>query len=320
MTSHAQVSRLLALVPYLQSHPGARLDDTASLFGVTPGQLRKDLDILYMCGLPGLMPGDMIEVDMEAVDGEGVIHVSNADYLTRPVRLTADEAASLVLALLAVRDMADSTTSVAVDSALAKLQAALGERALDAGTVAVATGTVDVRDRLAAALAAGRRVRLVYDGVRETTSPLVDPVRVFVRDGVAYLQAFSLERDDWRSYRLERIADVEPQDTPVEERPAPPVTDTPWSFAREGAGEVTLRLARDAAWVAEYYPVRRTRSTGDGLTVTMGVADPAWLTALLLRLGPGVAAVEPTAAVADARAAAALALERYAVLDAGRAG
>ena len=55
--------------------------------------------------MPGLMPGDLIEIDMDAVDGEGVIHLSNADYLTRPLRLTADEALALVLALRTLREV-----------------------------------------------------------------------------------------------------------------------------------------------------------------------------------------------------------------------
>ena len=51
-------------------------------------------------------PGDLIDIDMDAVDGEGVIHLSNADYLTRPLRLSADEALALVLALRTLREIA----------------------------------------------------------------------------------------------------------------------------------------------------------------------------------------------------------------------
>jgi proteasome accessory factor C len=48
----------------------------------------------------------LIDIDMDAVDGEGVIHLSNADYLTRPLRLSADEALALVLALRTLREVA----------------------------------------------------------------------------------------------------------------------------------------------------------------------------------------------------------------------
>ena len=63
---------------------------------------------------------------MDAVDGEGVIHLSNADYLTRPLRLSADEALALVLALRTLREIAGPGKREAVDRALKKLEAAAG--------------------------------------------------------------------------------------------------------------------------------------------------------------------------------------------------
>ena len=46
--------------------------------------------MLFLCGLPGGYPDDLIDVDLEALEGDGVIRVSNADYLARPLRLTPD--------------------------------------------------------------------------------------------------------------------------------------------------------------------------------------------------------------------------------------
>src|SRR5690606_10397169 len=101
-----QVRRLLALLPYLLAHPGARVADVARVFGITEKQLIADLGVLWFCGLPGMMPGDYIEVDMDAVEGEGTIHVSNADYLARPMRLSADEVLGLLVALRVLRETA----------------------------------------------------------------------------------------------------------------------------------------------------------------------------------------------------------------------
>ena len=67
MTSAEQVARLLALVPYLQSHPDAELGPTAAGFGVTAQVLLSDLGVLWYCGLPGGLPGDLIEIDMDQV-------------------------------------------------------------------------------------------------------------------------------------------------------------------------------------------------------------------------------------------------------------
>ena len=126
MTSQAQLRRLLSLVPYLREHDGVAMTEVAAAFGITLQTLREDLSVLWMCGLPGLTPGDLIDIDMDAVDGEGVIHLSNADYLTRPLRLSADEALALVLALRTLREIAGPGDQEAADRALKKLEAASG--------------------------------------------------------------------------------------------------------------------------------------------------------------------------------------------------
>ena len=95
-----QVGRLLALVPYIQTRKEVSVEEAAREFGVQPAQIVKDLNVLWFCGLPGLGMGDLIDVDMDAVEGEGVIRVSNADYLSRPLRLDSSEAAALIVALL----------------------------------------------------------------------------------------------------------------------------------------------------------------------------------------------------------------------------
>ena len=62
-----------------------------------------------------------------------------------------------------------------------------------------------------------KRQRLDYHGPSRgvATRPLVDPERIVVRDGYAYLDAWSHERGAWRSFRLDRIVAVTPTDRPV---------------------------------------------------------------------------------------------------------
>src|SRR5215211_8301612 len=130
-----QVARLLTLVPYLHSHPQVRLDETARAVGSTPEQVVKDLGVLFMCGLPGGFPDDLIDVDLDALEDpdegglrlEGVIRISNADYLARPLRLTPTEATAIIVALRALRASADETTRDVVDRTIAKLEAAADE-------------------------------------------------------------------------------------------------------------------------------------------------------------------------------------------------
>ena len=160
MTSQAQVRRLLSLVPYLREHDGVAMADVAAAFGISLKTLREDLSVLWMCGMPGLTPGDLIDIDMDAVDGEGVIHLSNADYLTRPLRLSADEALALVLALRTLREIAGPGKREAVDRALKKLEAAAGNlAATDQASVAVTAGRDDIQARVNDGLQRGQAAR-----------------------------------------------------------------------------------------------------------------------------------------------------------------
>ncbi len=310
MTSIEQVNRMLALVPYLQARPdGADLAQTAAAFAVTPKQLLADLEVLWFCGLPGGLPGDLIEVD---IADTGWIRLSNAEYLSRPLRFSPDEAMSLVVALQLVRELGGPELAEATDGALAKLAGA-HTAARPPVVVEVASGSADIRRQLTEAIERNQVVQLTYDGQTraETTTPLVEPKRLAVRDGYGYLDAWSRDRDDWRVYRLDRIAEVCATGEAGLDRGEPPAFGSGWLDERPDAAEVTLVLAAPAAWIVEYIPVRASRPTPDGLEVTLLVADPAWLRALLLRLGAGVLALQPEQAAASAREAAREALTLY---------
>ncbi len=159
MTARAQVARLLAVVPLVARRGDLPVAEVAAALDTTPAQLVADLRVLIYCGLPGLLPGDLVEVDLDALDGEGIVRISNADFLTTPMRLSAAEATSLVVALRVLQG-ADDLPSDRIDRLLDKLVAVAGTSpvavSLPAGTATrgTTTGTVPPRDpqRLNAAL------------------------------------------------------------------------------------------------------------------------------------------------------------------------
>ncbi len=316
MTSQAQVRRLLSLVPYLREHDGAAMVDVAAAFGISVRTLREDLNVLWMCGMPGLTPGDLIDIDMDAVEGEGVIHLSNADYLTRPLRLSTDEALALVLGLRTLREIAGPGQRAAVDRALRKLEAASGSAPTDQASVRITAAQDEIQARVNEGLERGLSLDLTYDVASrtETTRRRVDPLRVFVLEGYGYLEAWCHSAVGLRTFRLDRVAAVEVTDVPVEPHDVV-LKDltTGWFETLRDAPLVTLDLAAEASWVAEYYPTEATSARADGgLTVTLRVRDPGWLRSLLLGLRGGATVVAPQGAGDSAAAAAQAALDQYA--------
>lgn len=320
MTSQAQVRRLLSLVPYLREHDGVAMTEAAGAFGVSVKTLRDDLNVLWMCGMPGLTPGDLIDIDMDSVDGEGVIHLSNADYLTRPLRLSADEALALVLALRTLREIAGPGDREAVDRALKKLTEAAGHLAHgEMANVSVTAARDDIQARISDGLQRGRQLQLTYDVATraQTTSRLVDPLRVFVLEGYGYLEAWCHSAGALRTFRLDRIVAVEVAATEAEQHPQAVLKDlsTGWFDTLKDSPLVTLRLQPWAAWVAEYYPSENVKRDDDGhLTVSLRVTDPAWLRTLLLRLRGSAEVLSPLGAGDSAAESAREALDQYAAL------
>jgi len=308
--------RLLALVPWIVSHPDTPVGDVAKQFGVTEDQIRKDLDLLFVCGLPGYGPGDLMEV---VYDGDRV-SMSNADTISRPLRLAPDEALALIAALRALLGTPGLVETGAVDRALAKLEDAAG--GVVAGTeLAVAADPVvapsDVVGRVRDATAAGRRLRMSYwvPARDEATRRDVDPIRVFTGGGAVYLAGWDRSVDDVRTFRLDRALQVDVLDV---------AADVP-DEARQRAHDdrvftpaaddrlITVELSDRARWVADYYPCESVReAAGGGLVVTMRARDDAWVRRLALSLAGIARIVEPADLAAAARDAARSALLAYA--------
>ncbi|MGZ5401278.1 MAG: helix-turn-helix transcriptional regulator [Nocardioides sp.] len=292
-----QVARLLTLVPYLHSRGQVRLDEAADALGTTPEQVRRDLRVLFMCGLPGGYPDDLIDVDLDALESQGVIRVSNADYLARPLRLTATEATAVMVALMALRNGTKAETREIVDRVLAKLQAATdaGAVPIDPGVEPEPTDLARLRTDLERAVHDGRQVRLTYwvPARDEETERVVDPRGVVTSRGSAYLAAWCHSAEDDRLFRLDRIHAAVVLDTPTTHADPPDLSDDLFGFD-DHAVRVTLSLAPEAVWVVEYYQVEETRPHPDGsLEVDLMVADRRWLERLVLRLAPHARVVRP---------------------------
>lgn len=306
------LARLLNLVPYLHARPGMRIAEAAADLGVTEQQLRDDLELLWVCGLPGYGPGDLIDM---AFDGDRVTITYDAG-MNRPLRLTPDEALALVVALRMLAETPGVADRGAIDRALAKLEAAAGQPA----PVAVRMpGDPDRLTRIREAVATGRALRITYYAATRDRigSRVVDPLRVVMIDGHGYLEAWCRQAGETRRFRVDRIDALtvldEPAAPPPDARPAPiegrifqPGADLPL---------VTLRVGRGARWVTEYYPCERVEQSEAGWVVSLRVTDLDWAQRLVLGLGPEVTVLAPAALAERVGAAVSAALEAYATPD-----
>jgi proteasome accessory factor C len=309
--------RLLALVPWLLAHPDSRMSDVAREFGIGEKQLRSDLELIWMCGLPGYGPGDLIDVVWQ----DDRVSLSNADTIAQPLRLTGDEALALVAALRTLLGVPGLVATTAVESALAKLEAAAGGVVGDEVAVAVDVPDVTRADpqvvaTVADALARARQVHLRYwvPARDEATERDVDPIRMFTADGSAYLVGWCHLVGDVRTFRLDRALAAELLETPaaVPAEVRQRALDAGLFRPADDDRLVTLDLDPAARWVADYHPCEEVVERGDGgVVVRLRARDDAWIRRLALGLAGHGRVTDPPDVAADVRAAAAATLAGY---------
>ncbi len=317
--------RLLNMVPYFQANPRITRAEAAAELGVSVKQLEEDLNQLWMCGLPGYYPGDLIDF---AFSGD-TIEVTFSAGIDRPLKLTSPEATGLLVALRALADIPGVVDPEAARSAIAKIEAAAGAAGQDA-TAAVAASNkpldkpavepAPVESRVAAAVRTAVRYKRAlaldyYSASRDTlTSRVVDPIRVLLIGGHSYLEAWSREADGVRLFRLDRIVDAnelgEPAAPPQPALQAPP--DTSLFDGDPSLPSATLRVAPSASWMFEYYPMRDVRELPDGsCEAVMTYASDDWMTRLVLGFGSGVQVLQPESLAQRVRDAAVAAVAAY---------
>ncbi len=302
-----RLQRVLALVPWILTHPGVTLAELAARFEVSEGELERDLELLPMCGLPPYTADRLIDVSV--IDGE--VEIRLAEYFERPLRLTPAEGLALLAAGRALLAVPGSDTTGPLATALDKLDGALGTR----GGLAVDVGASDQLERLQDAAAADERVEIDYYSFArdEMTTRVIDPWRVFHAFGTWYVAAWCHRAGAERLFRVDRVRAT--RDTGEHFDPASRTGDDVRELVYRPRPEdprVTLHLAPSADWVVESHPQESVVRRDDGsLEVVMAISETAWLERLLVGLGPDARVLAPPEFVGLGAAAATRLRHRY---------
>jgi predicted DNA-binding transcriptional regulator YafY len=207
LETSARLLRLLSLLQARADWPGAELADR---LGVTVRTLRRDVqrlrDLDYpVYSVPGVAGGYRL--------GPGAS--------LPPLQLDDDEAIAVVVGLRSTAGHTVTGLAEASVRALAKLDQVLPARlrertsALQHATIALASPAPLVDQGVLTALAAAcrrhQRLELRYtDHGGAVSTRMVEPHRLVSTGYRWYLMAFDTGRDDWRTFRVDRIGEVTP--------------------------------------------------------------------------------------------------------------
>ena len=315
MTAADRLTRLFALVPYLQNNQGIPAKEVAAEFGVSVREILKDISTLWVTGI-GDLPGELIDFDYDALEEDGLIFIKDAEFLPRPLRLSRNEGIALTIGLRTLRETADEAEHGVIDSALGKLEAAVGDASHAPVEVHVEKIDPAIMGTVRQALADAQRLDIDYttQSRDERAHRLVDPLRMFTSEGRHYLEAWCLREQDVRIFRLDRILGASLTGEPADIREAEPRDLAADLFASPDAPHGVFALDRGAHWMIEYYHAADVvpSSDGSGLVRAKIVgADWAWLVRIALRHAGLVRVIEPPQLAEDVAAAARAALNAY---------
>lgn len=198
-----RTARLLDLVPFLNTHQGIALKELAAHFDVTPTQMSADLMTLWMCGLPGYTPLELMDLEFES----GFVTIRNASTLAKPRTITFQEGVALLLGLDLVassipEERADLLNSV--QSLRERLTKLLGVP-IKLSVVAATSGAVSTTITQAIQSNGGLEIRyhsLYKDQISQRS---VMPIDLYDSNGRQYMRAFCFTANDYREFRVDRI-------------------------------------------------------------------------------------------------------------------
>ena len=293
----ARTARLLDLVPYLTTHQGIAISDLAKTFNTTVKEITDDLNTLWMCGLPGYTPLELIDLEFES----GFVSIRNAETLAAPRALDRAEALSIYMGLdLLSAELGGSNSSLV--SEITNLQEQLRSQLISAPQVQIeASLASELRALILRAIRRRGWLEITYHSAAndQVTKRQVAPYELSQSGSHEYLQGYCDNAKAIRNFRADRIVEV------LE------IADQVWPSnqvtANDQAIEYQVKVHSASRQVLEVLPQISSNSS----TATIKGYSAPWISRAILSLAGQVEALEPTQIRAAVHARAMAALQNY---------
>ena len=220
-TPLGRTARLLDLVPFLASHQGIELKALSDNFNVTESQMVADLTTLWMCGLPGYTPLELMDLSFES----GFVTIHNAETLSNPRALNDEEIIALLLGLDIVMASLPSDRNDLKLLAVDLIKQLSIRSSIPSKMSAVPATPGSVRAIIESSLIEKRGVEILYHSSYsdEISRRIVIPIELRQENGFEYLWGVCQSAHALRSFRLDRIQEAVAKSTSID---AVPVTAT----------------------------------------------------------------------------------------------
>ena len=281
-TAAVRALRSMDLIPYVLENPGVSIAELSSRFSVTQAQIESDLQLVFMCGLPGYTPYELIDVAFE----DGVVSIIDPQVLDKPRKFSSNEIVVIALGLKILIDINQTNTT-----ALTKLKQ-LSDKIAKLGSNKSILMTGDVSafpffEIISKAISEQRVLALQYHSLikDQITQRLVLPEKLYFLNGRLYLSALDIDIDSDRVFKVDLIKECK--------------------IGERVAGKKVLESSTETIVILDVQKSNRNfiernssiitamQENGDLIRVHLQVSNLEWIKLTVLSNAPGITVVSP---------------------------
>ncbi|MFZ9672051.1 MAG: WYL domain-containing protein [Candidatus Nanopelagicaceae bacterium] len=200
--------RLLDLVPYIVAHPGISITELAKVFSISRDEVLKDLNLLFLCGLPGYTPLELIDISF---DEESVV-IRDPQNLAAPRNLNESEALIARIALAALEESTPKTSAAYLQ--IIALREKIAKAFTSSIPASAITFTLDKEratvEAIENAIKQELDLEMTYNNVTKDSSSRrsITPISIIAEDKRTLVSAYCHSAKALRTFNLAQISEV----------------------------------------------------------------------------------------------------------------
>jgi proteasome accessory factor C len=276
----ARVTRVLDLVPFILENPGIEVSALAKKFSVSEKQVLADLELIFMCGLPGYTPYELIDLVFE----DGVVTVIDPQVLDKPRVFNEVEAVVLNLGLSIIKNAINDPIKI---ESIEVLQKKIGAKFALISEISFSTSKPAFYDVVSDAIARSEGLNLTYNSISrdEVSDRFVVPKRIYLAQGNFYFIAIDTNSNKERHFRMDLILNCEISNSVSTNNSS--LADVEESFE--------FKIQSTNKYLTERYSDLFTdvSQQGDAYQAVGRMNNPQWLKRLVISNAPDLELIEP---------------------------
>jgi proteasome accessory factor C len=282
-TAGKRALRTMDLIPFIVENPACSIRSLAEKFSVSEDQIEKDLQLIFLCGLPGYTPYELIDIVLD----NGIVTVIEPQVLDKPRKFSKSEMVVIVLGLRILSELypADSIQMLKLEKLIAKISALVPIYVSKQTGKSLNSSLLKDINR---AINQGLSLDIEYSSVSkdEITKRNILPLELYLLNGSMYLRAVDIAQSAERVFRADSIRIIS----------IGSVVSVQNDSNEEKVSEVSLIVDGSKKLFMERNSsiIKSIEVSKKGFIVNVMISNVEWLKRCILSNSPGITVAAPS--------------------------